>query len=83
MPPFLKTIRSCSIYLGLTSLEHPQSEPRTCHKETTKFRNKEALEGVSGSTGFTVTDGTHLESITAEVTEALPVSSSGKSHQHH
>lgn len=47
----------CSVYLGLTSLEHPQSEPWTCHQEETmKFRNQEALEEASGPTGFMVTD---------------------------
>lgn len=47
----------CSIYLGLTNLKHPQSEPWTCHKEETlKFRNVEALAEASGPIGFRVTD---------------------------
>lgn len=57
MPPFSKVIHFHSIYLELTSLEYPQSESWTCHKEETlKFRNKKALEEVSGPMGFLVTD---------------------------
>lgn len=57
MPPFSKVIHLRSIYPGLTSLEYPQSESWTCHKEETlKFRNKEALEEVSGPMGFLATD---------------------------
>lgn len=56
MAPFSKVIHLRSIYLGLTSLEYPQSESWTCHKEETlKFRDKEALEEVSGPTGFLAT----------------------------
>lgn len=50
-------IHLCSVYMGLRSLEHHLSEPWTCHKEEAmRFRNEGTLAGVSGSSGFTVTD---------------------------